>query len=319
MRFTNLCGMTIPERMVALQDMMQELIDAIYAEYKWTANVSHVSETNIFTSNDVINFADSDFIVGQTVLFTDGYLGIIVDVNNSVTPKHFTAGHYMQVKGDKGDNGSDGADGTDGRDALVQNRALSSANITSPMAIPIEALNRTAVLGEPIVMFATDTTENKTYLLIGTVTFVGVPDVNPYTFVTYSGKVDITGMVGPQGAPGEAGQGLVKRYMHTLTYIPEYIQDEPLVKIVIFSSDDNTYGSFDDLINFFTENYYDNSERSYSANGAYEREGVFYNVWGIYYDGGAGLFYIQYGNNKEGFAVESLAGFFEDIVIDLGS
>ena len=107
-------------------------------------------------------------------------------------------------RGPQGVPGADGADGTDGRDALVQNRALSSANISSPMAIPLDALNRTAVVGEPIVMFATDTTEEKTYMLIGTVTNVGSPGVNPYVFVTYSNKIDITGPQGPQGEPGES-------------------------------------------------------------------------------------------------------------------
>lgn len=100
-----------------------------------------------------------------------------------------------------GPPGAQGVPGTDGRDALVQNRALSSANITSPMAIPNDALNRTAVVGEPTVMFATDTTENKTYMLIGTITAVG-GDRNPYTFISYSSKVDITGMAGPAGTPG---------------------------------------------------------------------------------------------------------------------
>lgn len=108
-------------------------------------------------------------------------------------------------QGVPGADGADGTDGTDGRDALVQNRALSSANITSPMAVPMEALNRTAVLGEPIVMFATDTTENKTYMLIGTVTNVGSPDTNPYVFVTYSSKIDITGMTGAEGTQGPKG------------------------------------------------------------------------------------------------------------------
>lgn len=110
------------------------------------------------------------------------------------------------VPGADGADGADGTDGTNGRDALVQNRALSSANISSPMAIPIEALNRTAVVGEPIVMFATDTTEEKTYMLIGTVTNVGSPGVNPYVFVTYSNKIDITGMTGPEGMRGPAGE-----------------------------------------------------------------------------------------------------------------
>ena len=320
MRFTNLCGMTIPERMVALQEMMQELIDAIYAEYRWTAKVSHTSETNIFTSSDIINFDDSDFIVGQTVLFTDGYLGVIVAVDNSVTPKQFTAGYYMQLKGDKGDNGTNGTNGTNGKDgsngldALVQTRARSSSNITSPMAIPVEALNRTAVLGEPIVMFATDTSENKTYMLIGTITAVGVPDVNPYTFVSYSSKIDITGKQGQQGIPGKDGAGLVKRYMHSINYYEEGILN---VKFNIFLSDDNIYGTLDEFITFFTENHYDNADTSYPVTGFYENEGVIYNIWGMYYSTN-GVYYAQYGNNREGVDI-STSGSVYDIVVDLGS
>lgn len=110
-------------------------------------------------------------------------------------------------KGEPGTPGADGTDGTNGRDALVQNRALMSANITSPMAIPNEALNRTAVVGEPMVMFATDTTENKSYMLIGTITSVG-NDANPYTFITYSSKVDVTGKQGETGATGDPGTDL---------------------------------------------------------------------------------------------------------------
>lgn len=127
------------------------------------------------------------------------------DGTTITTPKIDLPQGERGPQGVPGTDGTDGTDGTNGRDALVQNRALSSANISSPMAVPIEALNRTAVVGEPIVMFATDTTENKTYMLIGTVTNVGSPGVNPYVFVTYSNKVDITGMTGPEGPAGETG------------------------------------------------------------------------------------------------------------------
>lgn len=220
------------------------------------------------------------------------------------------------AQGEPGTDGAAGADGTDGRDALVQNRALSSANITSPMAIPIEALNRPAVSGEPIVMFATDTTENKTYMLIGTVTKVGVPDVNPYTFVTYSSKVDITGMTGPegqQGAPGQDGAGLVKRYMHCISYYEEGLLN---VKFNIFLSDDDLYGTLDEFVNFFTENHYDNADTSYPATGFYENEGVIYNVWGMYYSLD-GVYYAQYGNNRNGVEI-STSSTVDDIMVDLG-
>ena len=130
-------------------------------------------------------------VITLTFNFADG--------STVTTPQITLPAGEQGPQGVPGTDGTDGTDGTNGRDALVQNRALSSANISSPMAIPIEALNRTAVVGEPIVMFATDTTENKTYMLIGTVTNVGSPGVNPYVFVTYSNKIDITG---PQGAPG---------------------------------------------------------------------------------------------------------------------
>lgn len=217
------------------------------------------------------------------------------------------------AQGVPGTDGAAGADGTDGRDALVQNRPLSSANITSPMAIPIEALNRTAVLGDPIVMFATDTTENKTYMLIGTVTNVGVPDVNPYTFVTYSGKVDITGIAGPAGQPGEAGQGLVKRYMHSINYYEEGLLN---VKFNIFLSEDTLYGTLDEFVTFFTENHYDNVDTSCPATGFYENEGVIYAVWGIYYSDG--VYYAQYGNNREGIEISTSSSILDEVV-DLGS
>lgn len=317
MRFTNICGMTIPERMVALQEMMQSLIDAIYGEYRWTANVSHVSETNVFTANDVINFSNSDFIVGQTVLFTDGYLGVVIEVDNSKNPKQFTAGHYMQLKGDKGDNGTDGKNGTNGKDgsngldALVQNRPLSSANVTSPMAIPIEALNRTAVLGEPIVIFATDTTENKTYMLIGTVTFVGVPDVNPYTFVTYSGKVNITGMVGPQGAPGKDGAGLVKRYMHCINFYSD--DDSQQVKFVVYSNSAVSFTNISPITVFLNNGGFNAPNKSYPASGKMSSSG---NVWGVY-SNPVGSLFVQYGSIQNGAPIHQMP--FTDIVIDLGS
>lgn len=305
MRFTNICGMTIPERMVALQDMMQELIDAIYAEYRWTAIVSHVSETNVFTANDVINFDDSDFIVGQTVLFTDGYLGVIIEVNNSVTPKQFTAGHYMQLKGDKGGKGDPGDNGTDGLNYLFNSTVFQVVNDMPPIGtsirFPVNTFNRTPVVNDEFIAMGRNITSNKTFLVNCKVTSIlsgAQANCKLISFIDTSGA------------------GIVKRYMHTISYTPENIQDEPLVKIVIFSSDDNGYGGYDDLINFFTENYYDNSQRSYSANGAYESEGVVYNVWGIYYDGN--LFYVQYGNNKKGFPIELTGGSFEDIIIDLG-
>lgn len=136
-------------------------------------------------------------VITLTFNFADG--------STVTTPQITLPAGEQGPQGVPGTDGTDGTDGTNGRDALVQNRALSSANITSPMAVPIEALNRTAVVGEPIVMFATDTTENKTYMLIGTVTNVGSPGVNPYVFVTYSNKVDITGMPGPAGTPGAEG------------------------------------------------------------------------------------------------------------------
>lgn len=317
MRFTNLCGMTIPERMVALQEMMQELIDAIYAEYRWTAKVSHTSETNIFTSSDITNFDDGDFIVGQTVLFTDGYLGVIVAVDNSVTPKQFTAGYYMQLKGDKGDNGTngtngkDGKDGSNGLDALVQTRALSSSNITSPMAIPIEALNRTAVLGEPIVMFATDTSENKTYMLIGTITSVGVPDVNPYTFVSYSSKIDITGKQGQQGIPGKDGAGLVKRYMHCINFYSD--DDSPQVKFIVYSNSATPFTNTSPISSFLFNGGFNAANKSYPASGRMSLSG---NVWGVY-SMGDGTLYAQYGSSQNGASIHQMP--FSDNVIDLGS
>lgn len=210
MRFTNMCGMTIPERMVALQDMMQELIDAIYAEYRWTAIVSHVSETNVFTSNDIVRFDNSDFIAGQTVLFTDGYLGVIVDVDNSVTPKQFTVGHYMQLKGDKGDKGTDGKNGKDGLDSLAYKGIYVTTSVPSTViSFPTMAsnFNRPPVVGDVfnIVFRGAGSVLNRSWLGTYKVTSLGTGVAN------CNGSV-----VETTGKQGEAGTG-TKVYIHNIT------------------------------------------------------------------------------------------------------
>ena len=162
---------------------------------KWLQKLEKALNDGVLLSVTVNTVSEG--VITLTFNFADG--------SKVTTPQIDIPQGAQGPQGIPGADGTDGTDGTDGRDALVQNRALSSANITSPMAVPIEALNRTAFLGEPIVMFATDTTENKTYMLIGTVTDVGSPDTNPYVFVTYSSKVDITGMTGPRGPQGAPG------------------------------------------------------------------------------------------------------------------
>lgn len=210
MRFTNLCGMTIPERMVALQDMMQELIDAIYAEYRWAAIVSHVSETNVFTANDVINFSNSDFIVGQTVLFTDGYLGVIIEVDNSVTPKQFTAGHYMDIRGPQGEKGEDGANGENGLDALTYKSIYVTTSVPSTViSFPTMAsnFNRTPVVGDVfnVVFRGSGSVLNRSWIGTYKVTSLGIGVAN------CSGSV-----VETTGQQGEAGTG-TKVYIHNIT------------------------------------------------------------------------------------------------------
>lgn len=162
---------------------------------KWLQKLEKALKDGVLLSVTVNTVSEG--VITLTFNFADG--------TTITTPQINLPEGERGPQGVPGADGADGTDGTDGRDALVQNRALSSANITSPMAIPIEALNRTAVVGEPIVMFATDTTENKTYMLIGTVTNVGSPGTNPYVFVTYSNKVDITGMPGERGPQGPKG------------------------------------------------------------------------------------------------------------------
>lgn len=316
MRFTNLCGMTIPERMVALQDMMQELIDAIYAEYRWIANVSHVSETNVFTANDVVNFDDSDFYVGQTVLFTDGYLGVIIEVDNSVTPKQFTAGHYMQLKGDKGDSGTNGMNGKNGLDSLAYNGVYITKSVpSSVISFPflISNFNRPPVVGDVfnIVFRGAGPVYNRSWLGTYKVTSLGTDVAN------CSGSAAET--TGQRGMTGQNGTGLEKRYMHIISYNPKNVEDEPVIKFVIFSYNDSIIDDFNELIDFFNENHFDNADTSYPVTGSYISRDVVYNAWGIYYNMD-GTFYVQYGDNKNGISINAPSGSeVVDVIIDLGN
>ena len=309
MRFTNICGMTIPERMVALQEMMQSLIDAIYGEYRWTANVSHVSETNVFTATNVINFNDDDFIVGQTVLFTDCYLGVIIEVDNSKNPKQFTAGNYMEVRGPQGGKGDPGDNGVDGLNYLFNSTIFQVTNNMPPIgtsiSFPISTFNRTPVIGDEFIAMGRNTSSNKTFLVNCKVTSITSGTQANCKLISF---IETT------------GPGLTKKYMHTISYTPESIEDEPVIRIVIFSSDDNIIGDFSDLIEFFNENGYMYEDVSYPATGAYKDADVVYNVWGIYYNDGEGSFYAQYGDNKVGVNAGTPSGVgLIDVIIDLGS
>ena len=104
----------------------------------------------------------------------------------------------------KPSRGATGTAGADGLPALAQTRSLSAQNITSPMAIPNEALNRAANVGESVVLFAKQQSDNKSYLIVGTVQSVGTS--NPYTFIELSEKTVITGADGKDGATPEIGE-----------------------------------------------------------------------------------------------------------------
>lgn len=106
-------------------------------------------------------------------------------------------------KPSRGADGQNGADGADGLPALAQTRSLSAQNITSPMAIPNEALNRAANVGESVVLFAKQQSDNKSYLIVGTIQSVGTS--NPYTFIEFSEKTVITGADGQDGTNGQNG------------------------------------------------------------------------------------------------------------------
>lgn len=307
--------MTIPERMVALQEMMEELIDAIYAEYRWTANVSHVSSTNVFTATNIINFDNSDFIVGQTVLFTDGYLGVVVEADNSVTPKQFTVGYYMQLKGDKGDSGINGTNGKDGLDALTYDAIYITNSVPSTViSFPTTTarFNRTPVVGDVFsaVFRGAGPVFNRSWLGIYKVISLGTGVAN------CSGSIVET--TGQRGLRGQDGEGLVKRYMHVISYNPENVEDDPEIKLVIFSYHDSVIRDFNELIDFFNENHFDNADTSYPVTGSYISDGVVYNIWGIYYNMD-GAFYVQYGDNKGGIYIGTPSGDgVVDVIIDLG-
>lgn len=88
---------------------------------------------------------------------------------------------------------------------LCQTKALTASSISSPMAIPNAALNRKATVGESFVLFATRSTDNKTFMIPATVEFVG-GSTNPNTFINFSDMVEINGKDGENGKDGAQGE-----------------------------------------------------------------------------------------------------------------
>lgn len=220
-------------------------------------------------------------------------------------------------QGEQGKPGPPGPEGKEGKNGLDVLSIISETIIpyrvkeepTSLTNIPLAAFSRTPVVGDNFLMTfdGFGAALGRSWVGVCTVSYVGAA-VNATVFA-----VETTGQ---QGAPGQDGAGLVKRYMHTITY---FVEGMLLAKFAIFSDNASPYSGLNKLMVFFGENHYTTEDVSYPATGVYENEGTVYNVWGIYYNVGAGSFYAQYGNNKTGQELGIPDSGVTDEVIDLGS
>ena len=224
-------------------------------------------------------------------------------------------------QGEQGKPGPPGPKGKDGK------KGLDVLSITSETVlpyrvkeeptyltnIPLAAFSRNPVVGDNFLMTfeGFGAVSGRSWVGVCTVSYVGAA-VNATVFA-----VETTGQ---QGAPGKDGIGLVKRYMHTISYTPENVENEPVIKFTIFSYHDSIIGDFNELIDFFNENGYVYKDTSYPATGAYIDGETVYNIWGIYYKEDEAIFYAQYGDNKTGVNVGAPSGSgVVDVIIDLGN
>lgn len=212
-------------------------------------------------------------------------------------------------KGETGPAGPQGEQGEKGLNALNYTAGIEAVSIepsSGSVAFRRQDFNRMPIVGDSFTVVysgvSSSRLKGRSWLAMGVVSSVSGDIINCNLTVTET-----------TGATGTAGE-ITNRYMHTTTYFSE---GEPLIKFTVFSSDSEPYSSFDYISVFFGENQYTTEDTSYPATGVYENEGVIYNVWGIYYNVGAGSYYAQYGTDKTGYELGIPSSGVTDIVIDL--
>lgn len=214
MKIINLQGMTFAERQKYLEEITQEIYNHLYDDYIWVYDGAYVDNDATYSATRLNGYKDNlDLKTGQIVYFSESGVVCLIDQINDVA-NTFTVQSNYSIKGDKGDKGEQGEQGEKGEQGETGKIALEYSSIVTliktpsmgeSLSISLVNFNRTPVAGDKVSIFATDSADNKIYILGLSVVNIGASVVN----TTIDGIIDLTSVL-----PASSRKQLYQHYFY---------------------------------------------------------------------------------------------------------
>ena len=212
MKIVNLNGLSTPERLVVIEQTLNDIISNLYKDMIWSSYDDYTTNTKNYSMEQLAQFTDvSEVETGQMVYFAkQGVVALVGAINTQ--NKTFNVTDNYSIVGPKGDTGDTGPI------ALAQVKlvnVLSDPTGVTQLTLQKSIFNREPVVGDGVNVIVTYGT--KAWQFSGTITKV---NDNFCTFSHETAPAGYISIVGPKGAAGDT------KYCHNIMFSKSVSQSE---------------------------------------------------------------------------------------------
>lgn len=231
MKIVNLNGLTTAERLVVIEQTLNDIISNLYKDMIWSSYDDYTINTKNYSMEQLAQFTDvSEVETGQMVYFAkQGVVALVGAINTQ--NKTFNVTDNYSIVGPKGGTGATGPV------ALAQVKlvnVLSDPTAVTQLTLEKSIFNREPVVGDAVNVVITYVT--KAWQFSGTITNV---NDNYCTFSYATAPAGYISIVGPKGSDGDT------KYCHNIVFTKSTSQSEMIQ--CSFSIVDNSPTNYENL------------------------------------------------------------------------
>ena len=194
MKLVNLNGLTTAERLVVIEQTLNDIISNLYKDMIWSSYDDYTTNTKNYSMEQLAQFTDvSEIETGQMVYFAkQGVVALVGAINTQ--NKTFNVTDNYSIVGPKGDTG------VTGPIALAQVKlanVLSDPTVVTQLTFQKSIFNREPVVGDAVNVIVTY--GSKAWQFSGKI--ISVND-NYCTFSYATAPAGYVSIVGPKGSDG---------------------------------------------------------------------------------------------------------------------
>lgn len=231
MKIVNLNGLSTPERLVVIEQTLNDIISNLYKDIIWSSYDDYTTNTKNYSMKQLAQFTDvSEVATGQMVYFAkQGVVALVNGIN--FQNKTFNVFNNYSIGGPKGDTGAIGPI------ALAQVKlvnVLSDPTAVTHLTLQKSIFNREPVVGDAVNVVITYGAE--AWQFSGTITIVNDKDC---TFSYPTAPAGYVSIVGPKGVAGKT------KYCHSIVFTKSITESEKIQ--CSFSFVDNSPTNYENL------------------------------------------------------------------------